>query len=64
MIDPNTYQRLAIASALEVYAKHKMRVNRAYTPTNMLKTASRLTGKTFKRGEYLKAAAALREGLS
>lgn len=60
MTDPTTYQRVAIAKALELYVKTGMLVNRAYTPTNMLKTASRLTGQKFRRGEYLKAAEALR----
>jgi hypothetical protein len=36
-----------------------MKVNRAYTPSNMLATASHLTGQKFKRGEYIKAAEAL-----
>jgi hypothetical protein len=36
-----------------------MKANRAYTPTNMLRTAEALTGKKFKRGQYEEAAQAL-----
>lgn len=56
MTSPTIYQILAIKVALRAYAKHKMQVNRAYTPKNMLAMAEKLTGKKFKRGEYLKAA--------
>ena len=58
---PQAYQALAIAKALEVYAKHGMRVNRAYTPTAMMRMATKLTGQHFAARAYLKAAAALRE---
>lgn len=47
---------LTIASALTLYAKTKLKVNRAYTPTNMLNAATKITGVTYKRGEYQKAA--------
>jgi hypothetical protein len=50
-----TYQALVIRKALELYVKTGIRVNRAYTPTAMLNTASKITGKQFKRGEYQKA---------
>lgn len=49
----------AIASALRLYAKARIRVNRAYTPTAMLAAATRYTGIKFKRGQYLEAAEAL-----
>lgn len=51
----SVYQASVIASALKLYANTKMQVNRAYTPTTMLKTAERITGIKFKRGEYMKA---------
>jgi hypothetical protein len=54
------YRATAIASALRLYAKTKIQMNRAYTPTSMLKAASEITGQTFKRGQYLEAAAALK----
>jgi hypothetical protein len=55
----NRYRARVIARALRLYDKTKMQVNRNYTPTNMLRVASELTGKTFNRGEYVKAAEAL-----
>lgn len=54
------YQTLAIAQALEFYAKTGMKVNRAYTPTNMMRMASKITGRTFKPRAYVEAAQALR----
>lgn len=45
-----------LASALRFYAKTKMQVNRAYTPTTILRAAKRYTGKDYKRGQYLIAA--------
>lgn len=56
----NIYRALAIASALRLYAKTKIQMNRAYTPTNMLRAASEITGLTFKRGQYIEAADALK----
>jgi hypothetical protein len=53
------YQAAAVASALRLYAETGMKVNRAYTPTNMLKMASAITGRTFKRTELTKAADSL-----
>jgi len=53
-------QASILASALEMYHKHKIKVNRAYTPSNMLQTATNITGEKFKRGQYLEAAKALR----
>lgn len=58
--DPALYQMTVISKALEVYATHKLRVNRAYTPKAMMATASRLTGRTFKPRDYAGAAKALR----
>lgn len=55
----NVYRALAVASALRLYAKTGMKANRAYTPTAMLRVASEMTGKTFKRGQYREAADAL-----
>ncbi len=59
----NVFACAAVASALKLYAKTGMKVNRAYTPTNMLAFVNRelgLTGKkAFKRGQYVQAAEAL-----
>lgn len=59
--DVGIFQALAIASALDLYAKTGMKANRSYTPTNMLKMANQITGHNYKRGQYSAAAAALRE---
>ena len=53
------YRATAIRSGLKMYAKCGMRPNRAWTPTAMLKAAGEITGKTYKRGQYLSAAADL-----
>jgi hypothetical protein len=55
-IDPRTLQAIVIAKALCFYAKHKLSVNSAYTPKAMLTTAARITGKTYKHGQYIQAA--------
>jgi hypothetical protein len=50
------YQATALASALRLYAKTKMQVNRMYTPSAMLKAATAVTGKAYKRGQHQQAA--------
>ena len=55
MTDPNLYRALAIAKALKLYANTKMMVNKAYTPTAMLRNAAQITGNNYRRGEYMKA---------
>lgn len=55
------YRATIIASGLRFYAKTGMKMNRAYTPSNMLKAATDMTGRTFKRGQYEEAARALTE---
>lgn len=57
--DPAAYQALVLKHALRLYARTGIKVNTAYTPKNMLLTAGRITGQTFKRGQYLQAADAL-----
>ncbi len=51
-------QAVIIKSALKA-CKIGLRVNRAYTPTACLRTAGNITGRTFKRGQYDEAIAAL-----
>lgn len=63
-VDPRTFQYLTIASALELWAKHKIRANRAYTPKAMIRTASSLLGKKFAARDYLGAAAELRKAVA
>lgn len=57
----NAYAAIVVAKGLEVYAKTGMKLNRAYTPANMMAQAARVTGKKFKARDYLGAAKALRE---
>lgn len=57
----NAYRALVIAKALELWANHRIKANRAYTPSAMLKAASGITGQSYKRGEYLKAASDIRK---
>lgn len=58
-MDPRIYQALVLKHALRLYAKTGIKVNTAYTPKNMLLTAGRITGQSFKRGQYVQAADAL-----
>ena len=55
----DVFRAKTIASALRLYAKTGMKMNRAYTPTNMLAAASEITGTKFKRGQFVQAAEAL-----
>ena len=59
-MSPRIFQAIALARALETYARTGIKVNRAYTPTNMIRTAKRITGKDFKARDYAGAAKALR----
>jgi len=53
---PIFFQALAIRHGLRLYAKTGMKPNRDWTPTAMLRVASQITGKKYKRGDYLRAA--------
>jgi hypothetical protein len=55
----NAFAAVTLAHALKLYAKTGMKVNRAYTPANMMKTATAWTGQTFKARDYMAAANAL-----
>jgi hypothetical protein len=54
-----TFRAIAIKNALKFYADTGMKVNRAYTPSAMLAAATDITGKKFKRGQYMEAVAAI-----
>jgi hypothetical protein len=62
-VDPKVFQYLVIASALEMWAKHKIKANRSYTPKNMIGTAGRLLGREFAPRDYMGAAKALRDAV-
>jgi len=53
------YRAAVLKAALTLYAKHRIRVNRAYTPGAMLREAGLITGKTYTRGSHDLAAADL-----
>lgn len=59
MIATRVYQALAIRKGLESYVKHRIRLNTAWTPAAMLRTAGAITGKTYGRGQYEAAIADL-----
>jgi hypothetical protein len=45
----NVFQVMVTASAMKLYLKTGIRVNRAYTPTNMKAIATSFTGKGYAR---------------
>lgn len=47
----NMFVLITLKSAIKLYIKTGMKANRAYTPTNMLRKAGEILGKTYKRGE-------------
>lgn len=53
----NMIRATVLASALKLYALHKIIPTRGVTPTRMLAMASGYSGKRYKRGAYLEAAA-------
>lgn len=59
--NPFRFQAIVLANALEFYNRHGTPVNRAFTPQAMMRTASRLTGRSFRSRDYAGAATALRE---
>jgi hypothetical protein len=46
------YQALCLIQGLKLYRDTGMKVNRSYTPTNMLALAGQMTGQRFKRGQF------------
>lgn len=48
----NVFALIALKGAIKMYAKHKIKANRMYTPTNMLAAAEKATGKKYKRGAW------------
>lgn len=46
---PRVFQAIAIQGGLKFWLKTGMKVNSAYTLTNMLKTAETITGQKYKR---------------
>ena len=54
------FRATTLWSGLRLYARSRIKPNRAWTPTAMLKAAGQITGKVYKRGQYETAAADLR----
>jgi hypothetical protein len=54
------YRATVIGSALKLYAKTGLKVNRAYTPKAMMQAAEQITGQKFKARDYQGAADALK----
>lgn len=52
----NVYVAVALKHGLLLYHRTGMKPNRAWTPTAMLRKASEITGKRYKRGDYERAA--------
>lgn len=50
--DPEIFRAIAIKQGLSLYARTGLKPNRAWTPTNMLRTAGHITGHVYKRGQY------------
>lgn len=50
------FRAVTLASALKLYANHKMIMTRGLTPARLLTLATEYTGKTYKRGEHRQAA--------
>ena len=57
--DVPRFAMMTLRSAIKLYAKTGIRVNRSYTPTAMKRTVEKWTGETFKRGDWSAMIAAL-----
>lgn len=53
------FQAAVLKSALQMYVSTGMKAGRAYTPSNMMATAEKITGKKFAKRNYRGAIAAL-----
>ena len=49
------FQAKAVRGAIRLYRDTGLKVNSMYTPTNMLRTAGQIVGKTYKRGQLKQA---------
>jgi hypothetical protein len=54
------YQYTVQAKALELWAKHRIKANRNFSPKQTVAHAARISGKNIKPLDYLGAAKALR----
>lgn len=59
--DMDIFKGFVLAGSLDLYDKTKMLPTRGAKASGMLKLATEMTGKPYKRGQYAQAAADLRE---
>jgi hypothetical protein len=50
------FQAMVLRTGLKMYARTKTQPNALFTPANMLDAASRITGRKYRRGQYMEAA--------
>ena len=50
------FQAMVLRTGLKMYARTKVQPNALFTPTNMLEAAGRITGRRYRRGQYMEAA--------
>ena len=50
------FQAMVLRTGLKMYARTKVQPNALFTPANMLDAASRITGRRYRRGQYMEAA--------
>ena len=50
------FQAMVLRTGLKMYARTKVQPNALFTPTNMLDAAGRITGRRYRRGQYMEAA--------
>lgn len=55
----NLYVAASLKTALRLYARTGMRVNRAWTPTAMMRKAQEITGQKLAARDYMGAVTAL-----
>ena len=49
------YRAMSLRSAIDLYAKSKLKMTRRLTPSLMLQLAGEYTGNSYKRGQYEQA---------
>lgn len=59
----NRFVAITLKTGLKLYRDTGIKPNRDWTPTNMMRKASQITGKTFKARDYSSAIKALQEWL-
>jgi len=63
-VDPQVYRAVVIKHGLIMWVRHKMKPNRGYTPSAMMRAASQITARTFRPSDYTGAIEALNHYLT